>query len=160
MSRAVDQIYDHLARCAEAGLPCPTNDMLIGLVGWQSPSAASVALGRLEAAGRIIVQRGQASRIVTIVATGKRTAGEVPRPHWRHMTPEQRDECAERRQNPRPNPRANKKEFEVERALERMAEKDRLDADAAANWMQRDPCLRCGVKATEHEVHGCRRYTV
>lgn len=154
-----DTVLAAVTRAAEAGEPCPTNDQLANLCGFLSPSGGSTALSELEKLGLIKVQRGQASRVVTIVATGKRTAGKVPRPHWRHMTPDQRAECAERAKTPKPNPRANKKEFEVERALERQAYKERIERDAEANYVMREPCLRCGVRADKHLIHGCRRYT-
>jgi hypothetical protein len=164
VSRAAREvILNHLIDVAERCAPCPTNDALCALVGWQSTSAASVALSQMESEGLIAIERGQNSRIVTIIATGKRTSGEVPRPHWRRMTPEQRAECAERYKSPpkpKPNLRANKKEFEVERALNRMAEKERTDRDAAANYAQRDPCVRCGVRRDRHDEFGCGRYRV
>ena len=72
-----------LIRHADAGQPCPTNDRLCGLLGLTSSSSASEAIKRLEARGLIIVTRGQNDRVVQIVETGRCTAGEVTRPHWR-----------------------------------------------------------------------------
>jgi hypothetical protein len=71
------KIFLELVRAANFGLPCPSNAELAEVAGLRDGIAASDALKKLRAAGRITVNRaGEAmnsSRIVTIVETGKRT---------------------------------------------------------------------------------------
>jgi hypothetical protein len=66
-----------LERAANAGVPCPSNDDLSRTLGYASPSKASDLIAMLETIGFITVERGCDTRVVTIVKTGKRTAGEV-----------------------------------------------------------------------------------
>ncbi len=94
-----------LERAANAGQPCPSNGELASLIDRQSTSAAVEALARLSRAGRIAVQRGPASRVVTILATGKSTAGTITQTHWRDR-PENahRKRIRYRKAKPRPAP--------------------------------------------------------
>lgn len=71
-----------LTRCAEAGQPAPSNVVLAERLGLARPNSACLAIQRLEARGLIKVERFGMSRIVTIVETGKSTAGERKLPHW------------------------------------------------------------------------------
>lgn len=51
--------------------------------------------------------------------------------------------------------RDRRREFDRQQAArvaERKAEKERL-----ANYTQREPCGRCGVRADQHAIHGCKR---
>lgn len=64
-----------LKRAAEAGARCPSNGDIADMLGIASTGAASEIVSLLEAAGHITVERSRTSRIVTIVATGHRTAG-------------------------------------------------------------------------------------
>lgn len=77
-------VYKAMVRAAEAGRPCPTNDEICGIIGLTSTGSAARAVHRLEAAGVISVQRFSMGRIVTITATGQKTAEPAClRPHWR-----------------------------------------------------------------------------
>lgn len=67
-----------IADAAAKGAACPSNaDMALAL-GFTPQSVINI-MKRLEKAGTIIVRRASQSRIVTIVATGERTAGEIVR---------------------------------------------------------------------------------
>lgn len=66
---------------ADAGEKCPTNSEIANRVGYSSMSGPADAIHILESSGVISVQRGQASRVVTIMATGKSTAGTVKGVH-------------------------------------------------------------------------------
>lgn len=70
---------------AEAGLPCPSNPDIAERHGFSSVSSGARSIERLEGAGLIRVERGNCSRVVTILASGKRTAGVVGKPHWRML---------------------------------------------------------------------------
>jgi len=69
-------------RAANAGDECPTNIELADLAGLNSVGASSGALSRLQQRGLVVIERGPMHRVVTIVATGKKTAGVVTVPHW------------------------------------------------------------------------------
>lgn len=75
--------YDLIFAAAERGLPCPTNETISAAIGAQSLSSAANAVNALMFAGLIEVKRGGSNRVVTVVETGKATAGEVKAPHWR-----------------------------------------------------------------------------
>lgn len=69
-----------LERAADAGEPCPTNETLARLLGYASGNGPSGLVNLLEVSGLITVARSNAGRVVTIVKTGKRTAGiAIPR---------------------------------------------------------------------------------
>lgn len=70
-----------LTAAADRGDECPPNAMIACAMGATSPSAASAAVALLEAMNIISVERGTCSRVVTIHATGKRTAGKIRTPH-------------------------------------------------------------------------------
>ena len=78
-----DAVLAELIRAADAGKPCPTNKRLAEICGLVAPESASEAVKRLEAKGLINVTRGTCDRVVEITSTGRSTAGEVARPHWR-----------------------------------------------------------------------------
>lgn len=72
-----DKLYSYLIDLAEQGKPCPPNSELTATFGTKSLTYMSLALGELERAGRVAIERRPAAkirRIVTILATGKRTA--------------------------------------------------------------------------------------
>ena len=79
------RILAMLERAADAGQPCPTNAEITEALGTSSLSTAPDTIARLERDGLITVERGIRSRVVTIVATGHRTAGEITTPHWTSM---------------------------------------------------------------------------
>lgn len=75
--RAEDRLIcclDILKRAAAAGATCPTNGDIADMLGLSSTATASGLVALLETAGHIKVERGRTSRVVTIVATGQRTA--------------------------------------------------------------------------------------
>lgn len=76
-------VYAMLVRAAEAGEPCPCNAEIAAVLGSTSVGAASECVSRLERDGWIAVERGNRQRVVTILATGRRTAGVIAAPHWR-----------------------------------------------------------------------------
>ena len=126
-----DKIYQAIKRAAENGLPCPTNDRLAELAGSVSPSFAVERIKTLAKRNLITVERFQSSRIITIVETGKSTAGERGTPHWR-------DKKA-KAQKP-------KKEPPKPRALKRNAAEPRSVPINPALIVDREPCLKCGVR--------------
>ncbi|MCC4254166.1 SANT/Myb domain-containing protein [Sphingobium naphthae] len=75
----LSKMFRALERAANSDTPCPTNDALAETLGYASPSKASDLISLLEAMGFITVERGNDQRIVTIVKTGKRTAGHIVR---------------------------------------------------------------------------------
>lgn len=84
MTHAVEmagKIFKALRLCAEAGLECPSNRQLAERVGYKSTASVSDAINFLATAGMIDVERGNHNRVVTICASGKRTAGEVRKAH-------------------------------------------------------------------------------
>lgn len=64
-----------LTEAADAGAPCPSNAQLQDRLNFGSRKAVQDVIGRAERAGLIQVERFAESRAVTIVATGRRTAG-------------------------------------------------------------------------------------
>jgi hypothetical protein len=66
-----------LERAANAGDTCPTNTALADLLGYASGNGPSGLVNLLEVSGFISVERSNAGRVVTIVKSGKRTAGIV-----------------------------------------------------------------------------------
>jgi hypothetical protein len=79
-----DRVFEVLADAAARGAPCPTNKEISDTVGLLTASNASEMVRRLEAAGRIRVNRFSCTRVIEIVATGARTAMPAnTRPHWR-----------------------------------------------------------------------------
>ncbi len=69
-----------LESAADAGVACPSNTAIGNRLGM---SGGSEILSSLERKGLIKVERGSSKRVVTILATGKRTAGEITSLHWR-----------------------------------------------------------------------------
>lgn len=77
-------IFDALNAAAEAALPAPRNDDLMGMVGCSSDSTPPHTIRRLEEKGLIAVARYQRTRQICIIATGKCTAMPMSTaPHWR-----------------------------------------------------------------------------
>lgn len=66
-----------LEQAADAGDVCPSNSDLADRLGYAAHNTASNAVSLLETMGFITVARGKRNRVVTIVKTGKRTAGVV-----------------------------------------------------------------------------------
>ena len=75
------RIFAVLRDAAERGKRCPSNATLAERFGVGTTAVVN-ALHFLESCGMIVVDRSNATRIVTIRATGKQTAGKVYAPHW------------------------------------------------------------------------------
>lgn len=118
-------VFNMLNQAAERGDPCPSNDLICVALDASSPSRGSEVLHRLERKGLIKVERGTMSRVVTIVATGKRTAGTVADVHWRYR-PENLHRRNIKYSRTRPPPPPAPKPVAV-----------RVD---------RDPCPLCGIR--------------
>lgn len=123
LSRVQQLVLGLIEIAADEGLPCPTNTQLFDELG-VSISEGSTILVALELKGLIKVERGSSRRVVTIVATGKRTAGEITNTHWRYRPKESERQKAKRR---------------VENHQSRMEEVELRRVD-------RDPCFRCGSR--------------
>lgn len=70
----VQRVVDLIADAAAAGQPCPTNDAIAAAMGWPDATSAFKAIRAAERAGVIKVERFMVGRIVTICATGEKTA--------------------------------------------------------------------------------------
>lgn len=75
------KVFAIVKQAAERGEACPTNKVLAERFGCR-PNTISRCFNFLEAAGMVSVERFSDSRIVTIRATGKKTAGSPGAPHW------------------------------------------------------------------------------
>jgi SOS-response transcriptional repressor LexA len=73
-------MLDWFRHCAEQGERCPTNDDICERLGFNSPASATRLVADLEADGLIRVERFHHARVVTIVATGEKTAPVVSKP--------------------------------------------------------------------------------
>ena len=71
-----------LEEAAEAGKACPTNDQLCEAMGMNSIGDPPGVMNALAKAGVIRIERFKQSRIITIVASGKATAGQRGDPHY------------------------------------------------------------------------------
>lgn len=92
-----ERVYRLLEQAAKDGRPSPTNNEIADALGLMSSGGASAIITRLAQRGRIAVQRGNCNRVVTIVATGKSTAGRIAKPHWRAskvIGPAVADDCS------------------------------------------------------------------
>jgi hypothetical protein len=81
----VSKVMRILVAAADAGEPCPSNLTIASAVGSSSMATGASCIALLESMNLISVERGNCSRVVTIVATGKRTAGKVAKGHWRDL---------------------------------------------------------------------------
>lgn len=75
------RIFAVIRDAAYRGEPCPTNAVLAERFGVGTTVIVN-ALHFLESCGMIVVSRSNATRIVTIRATGKQTTGKIFAPHW------------------------------------------------------------------------------
>lgn len=76
------KMLELLTACANEGRPAPSNPELAETLGLERPHSVCDMLQRLELRGDVSVQRFVNSRIVTITATGKSTAGKPGTVHW------------------------------------------------------------------------------
>jgi hypothetical protein len=117
-------VFAMIERAAMLGERCPSNFAIMAAIGAGSPSAGPKVLERLVRRGLIEVQRGNNSRVVTIVASGKRTAGIIKAPHWRERDP----------------------------GIKRIVRRNHQylppihDETPLGSVVHRDPCPRCGVR--------------
>lgn len=130
MTSRDDIVLGLIAAAAERGRLCPSNNDIADACGLARANDGSKVLQRLEKSGLIRVERGSHSRVVTIVASGLRTAGEVKNLHWRF-----RPENAHRRHL-------------VYRAAGWKAPSKAISepAPVPGSRVDRDPCPRCGVR--------------
>lgn len=69
-----------LERAANAGDVCPTNEALASMLGYASSNGPSGLVNLLDVSGFITVERSHSGRVITIMKTGKKTAGiAIPR---------------------------------------------------------------------------------
>lgn len=76
------RMLEILTAAAEAGAVCPTNDHLCEVMGMNSIGEPPTVMNALAKTGVIKVERFKQSRIITIVASGKATAGQRGDPHY------------------------------------------------------------------------------
>ena len=137
---AVDRkILGMIEKAAEAGLPCPTNPEIAEAVGLNSVSSGTEYLKRLEYLNLVKVDRYAGSRIVTILKTGKRTAGTPGKPHWRHRVI------------------AAKPKAPIVSVSERIFARHQVDAEAPRD--ARYTCPRCGCRSDAGCGHNTTRLT-
>lgn len=123
-----------IEKAAARGERCPSNDQIAGIIGCGLGSASGMVTA-LERKGWIAVERGSTNRVVTVLATGKCTAGTVTSPHFRLR--EQVDGEA--------------RLAGTRRAIARSTGTVRTPvpskmAEIEPNYTQRDPCFFCGVR--------------
>ena len=85
LPRRHQRVYRALAEDADNGRQCRDNGALALVAELHSVGASSAIVTDLERRGLIRVVRGHNSRVVTVVATGRSTAGEIRTP--RHYGP-------------------------------------------------------------------------
>lgn len=82
MTPREQRLLEILTTAADKGEICPSNDQICALMGMQSIGSPPTVMNKLVQRGLIRVERFGNSRIVTIVASGKSTAGERGVPHF------------------------------------------------------------------------------
>lgn len=127
LDESADTVLEMVERAANAGAACPSNLDIAQAIGAKSISSGPKALERLEKRGLIKVERGATSRVVTILATGKRTAGTVTKRHW--------------------SVRGVVKSAPQNKPAEQIFREERPA-------VYRDPCPRCGVRGDIGCQHG------
>lgn len=137
LSAAAKAVAAILSLAADAGEACPTNAGLAAAIGSAHVGAIPPLLNRLQAAGLIEIARGKSGRIVTLLTSGKRTAGEPKAPALRLD-----------RHSSLPRAAA-----ESGRPKARQARREQIDPPPT----DREPCFRCGVRGDIGCVHRRRR---
>lgn len=132
-----------LTACAEHSEPCPTNDRLCEILGVNSKSSPVRILNRMVKAGQITIARYATTRVVTIVETGRATAGGEGVPHW--STRIKRSAAVEDKAGTGARPKSVPVPIPVPAPMPHAFRADLPRVD-------RDPCPRCGVR---RDV-GCR----
>lgn len=77
LAQRVTVVMGLLRKAAEANKPCPTNSELAYAMGGSGMTSGATIISFLEKVGMIEVVRGRSTRVVTICATGQRTAGNI-----------------------------------------------------------------------------------
>lgn len=151
-----------LIKACEMGDECPSNYVLSAACGFSAPNTVVPVIARLEQRGLIKVVRGSRARKVTIVATGKSTREviSVERQYGRritklasfpfnHRTLAQVD--ADRIEGLR---LSAAQEAQAQSLRKDQAEKGQIIAPpepmprwGSPDWVSRDPCPKCGVRA-------------
>lgn len=138
MSRHLDHSVAILMRAIERAIDngevCPSNDAIAGLLSLSSPSAGTTLINAAVKKGLIAVERGHHSRVVTVLATGKRTVA-ITDGHW--LDREGEPAVPRRTRGPSIHTHARPRPIPDELLPPRV---------------DRDPCPRCGVRADV----GCR----
>lgn len=124
-----DVVLAMVIKAAERGDTCPSNYELAAAIGGASASRGTEILNRLEKRGIITIERGQSSRVVTIVETGKRTAGTVGAVHWRYR-PENR----------------HRKRIRYSNSRTAVPAEQIPPPKMMPHTVSRDPCFLCGVR--------------
>lgn len=138
MSPNQERVFLMLCRAAEDGEACPTNHHIAAALDASSPSRGPALLNQLTKLGFISVERGACNRVVTILETGKKTAGEVRQSHWRF-----RPENWHRRHILYTAPVCRRTNPEI--VADKMAQPR----------VSRDPCTRCGIRGDIGCEHNC-----
>ena len=136
-------VLDLLMKAAERGDPCPKNSDLSAAAGCSSPSASVNFMKRLEREGVISVKRGNVARVVTIVATGKSTAGEISAVHWRLASPDKAKAAA-----------AKTRDTNSTISTHGYRSVNSQPTGPIPEPIDRDPCFMCG---TRHDI-GCEHH--
>lgn len=126
-------VFRMIESAAKAGRVCPTNNDIVEQIDARSTSQASAIVSRLERFGLIKIERGNCSRVATIVATGKRTRGEITAPHWRERVGHVAS---------------------VYRKPVRAVHVEPIPEPIMLSPIRRDPCPRCGVRGDIGCAHG------
>lgn len=123
-----------LAGAVSSNLPCPSNNELAGLLDAASVSTPVNVLARLQKKGLIEIERFATSRIVTICATGKSTAGDRSKAaHWRVTGAK--------------NPGAYTGKARGDSSVRTVVRRPSIRDDALPPSVSRDPCPRCGIRS-------------
>ncbi|PZQ55280.1 MAG: hypothetical protein DI555_07995 [Novosphingobium pentaromativorans] len=134
LSDRATKLLELLTRCAAEGRAAPSNADLTAFLQLDRANTVPRIMQRLEERGLIVVERYSCSRIVTIVATGQRTAGVPGTPHWMDAN---RAARAEKKPKSDPAP---------------VVRSPVIRSQPHAVSVDRDPCPRCGVRGDI----GCR----
>lgn len=117
-------VLQAIERAAEAGHQCPSNAQIFDLVGCGINQGSQI-IAALERKGVITVERRQNRRVVTIVSTGKRTAGDISAAHWRYA--------------------GHAKKIKGGREMHSPVRRTDSQIDALPR-VDRDPCFFCGAR--------------
>jgi len=144
-------VYDAVIAAADAGHPAPGASHIAQLTGSGDFSTASRVLASLARKGLITVERGPRARVVTIIKTGKRTAGSVDDDQWRPLGVKVSPAVRDKGHNRPGETNAERSARAVARANAKAIQLD----DIAHLIVNRTPCFGCNVRADLHDEFGC-----